>query len=284
MLIDTHCHYNLDPLYGTAGADWQRHWQRAQDAGVTHSVVVGTNHSTSLRAIALAAAQPRFIAAVGFHPHAVAEAIAAGEIVDSRTIKNWTLQLQEVLAKNASTQLIGAVGEIGLDYFRLAVGNSDHQNEIQLQQELCIQQLLLADRAGLPVILHVRDTGTRAYSDILRLVRTYRQSNVPFILHCVSGSLEYVQEAVALGAYIGIAGNSTYKNAASIREIIQSTPRDRLLLETDAPFLPPVPHRGKTCEPWMIELTSKYLTEECGISLETVYTNTLRVFTTLKTS
>ncbi len=284
MIIDTHCHYNLDPLYGESGALWPQYWQEAQAHGVTNAIVVGTDITTSTRAVELARTEKSFRAAVGFHPHAVADTQAAGQSITEDTITNWVTHLEEVVKQNLNTHLIAAIGEIGLDYFRLDLTNGQHTREIELQKELCSKQLALADRYILPVILHVRDSSTQAYSDILTLVRAYKKSNAPFILHCASGSVEYIQEAVALGAYVGIAGNVTYKNADSIRAIVQAVPEDRLLLETDAPFLPPVPHRGKTCEPWMIELTSKYLEEECGVSLAKVYANTLQVFTSLKIS
>ena len=114
-----------------------------------------------------------------------------------------------------------------------------------------------------------------------KLLQKHKKSNLPFILHCASGSTEYIKKAVEMGGYVGIAGNVTYKNADAIREIVKATPADRLLLETDAPFLPPHPHRGKTCEPWMIELTAQYLQEHCSVSMEQVYKNTQHVFTTL---
>lgn len=284
MIIDTHCHYNLDPLYGVDGASWQGHWQEAQNHGVTHAIVVGTDITSSTHAVELAHHEPRFKATVGFHPHVVTDAFAADQPITETTITTWSTHLEALLTKDAPTHSIVAIGEIGLDYYRLDQTNPAHLQVIKLQQALCTKQLELADRYLLPVILHVRDTSTQAYNDILSLLRTHKKSNLPFILHCASGSVEYIQEALQMGAYIGIAGNVTYKNADSIRAIVRAVPADRLLLETDAPFLPPVPYRGKTCEPWMIELTSKYLVEECGVSLAKVHANTFQVFTSLDIS
>lgn len=286
MIIDTHCHYNLDPVYGVAGVDWQRHWSQARNHGVTHSVVVGTNITTSTRAVEMCRREQYFRATVGFHPHAIKDALLGGQEVTPAVIDGWVQHLKELLKKDSNTHFIAAIGEIGLDYFRLDLSDEKNQTqaEAELQAYLFTKQLSLADTYLLPVILHVRDTGQNAYLQTLELLKKHKRSNLPFILHCASGSLSYIQEALEMGAYIGIAGNVTYKNAESIREIVKIVPADRLLLETDAPYLPPVPHRGKACEPWMIELTGKYLKENCGVSLEKVYANTLQVFTTLSIS
>ena len=281
MIIDTHSHYNLDPLYGEAGSEWQKHWAAAQAHGVTHSVIVGTNLTTSLQAVELAHTEPHFGASVGFHPHSIAEVMEAGEVTDKAAIDIWITNLEELLKKEKTSQQVVAIGEIGLDYFRLDTTQSAGQEEAELQHYLFQKQLELADRYLLPVILHVRDRSTAAYDQTLALLQKHKKSNLPFILHCASGSTEYIKKAVEMGGYVGIAGNVTYKNADAIREIVKATPADRLLLETDAPFLPPHPHRGKTCEPWMIELTAQYLQEHCSVSMEQVYKNTQHVFTTL---
>lgn len=281
MIIDTHCHYNLDPLYGENGTKWQTHWQAAKKHGVTHSVVVGTNITTSARALELCRQEPNFRASVGLHPHTIADALAEGYSVTSEMIETWMTHLDEQLKKDVNTKYIAAIGEIGLDFFRLDLSTSEHAQEAELQKYLLIQQLTLADKYLLPVILHVRDTGEQAYTETIKLLKTHKKSNLPFILHCASGSLTYIQEAISMGGYVGVAGNVTYKNALPIRNIVRAVQSDRLLLETDAPYLPPMPYRGKTCEPWMIELTGTYLREECSISLEKVYANTFQVFTTL---
>ncbi len=283
MIIDTHCHYNLEALFGEDGQNWQKHWQTAQEHGVSHSIVIGTNITTSARAVELCRLEPHFRASVGFHPHAIDDALEQNQPVSQADIAIWLTHLQALLEKDSTTHSIAAVGEVGLDYFRLDLSKPEDLALVELQKYLLTEQVKLAERALLPLILHVRDTGTQAYDDTLHILKQYKKSNLPFVLHCASGSMEYIQEALAMGAYIGIAGNVTYKNADSIREIVKIVPADRLLLETDAPYLPPQPHRGKLCEPWMIELTATYLKENCTVSLDQVYSNSFQVFTSLPT-
>jgi TatD DNase family protein len=287
MIIDTHCHYNLEPLYGESGTVWQDHWRTAQEHDVTHSIVVGTDITTSLRAIEICRDTPNLRAAVGFHPHVIGDSLEKKLPTETQKIEDqiheWIIHLQKVL-QNAPTKKIVAIGETGLDYFRIDLATQEAQHERALQQQLFIEQIKLADSQLLPLILHVRDTGETAYADTLHLLKENKKSNIPFILHCVSGSVSYVQDALEMGAYVGVAGNVSYKNATKIHEIVKSVPKDRLLLETDAPFLPPVPHRGKTCEPWMIQLTGQVLQEQFGITLEQLYTNTLQVFPSLRTT
>lgn len=288
MIIDTHCHYNLEPLFEQDAASgqnsWKTHWEEAQKKGITHSIVVGTNITTSTRAVELCQQEPKFRASVGFHPHSIFDAQEAGQSVTKDSIDDWITHLQALLEKDKNTFYIAAVGEVGLDYFHLDLSNPEHAAQAELQKYLFSKQIELADKFLLPLILHVRDTGTTAYSETLELLQQHKKSNLPFVLHCVSGSIEYIQEALKLGAYIGVAGNVTYKNAEAIRDLVRSVPKDRLLLETDAPYLPPQPHRGKLCEPWMIQLTAAYLEEHCQVSLDQVYTNTFQVFTTVRTT
>lgn len=288
MIIDTHCHYNLDPLYGENGESWQNHWKKAQEHDVTHSVVVGTTVASSLTAIEICRTTPNMRAAIGIHPHVIGDSLqtaaADSEKNTREAISSWTDNLKKMLENAANTHTVVAIGETGLDYYRLDLSTPAAQADRALQKELFIEQVALADSALLPLILHVRDVGETAYQDTLEIIKAHKKSNLPFVLHCVSGTLKYVQEALELGAYIGMAGNVTYKNAAQIHEIVQTTPKERLLLETDAPYLPPVPHRGKTCEPWMIQLTGQVLQEQFQVSLERIYTNTLQVFPSLRTS
>lgn len=137
----------------------------------------------------------------------------------------------------------------------------------------------LANKFEKVLIIHSRDKGgekdenNQAYLDILKIIKNNYQSKEPFILHCVSGPKEYIKEALQLGAYIGVGANITYPNANKLRELIKIVPEDRLLLETDAPYLPPQEFRGQTCEPWMIEKTANYLQKELEINLEQIYQN-----------
>jgi TatD DNase family protein len=270
-VIDTHVHYNLDPLH----QEWQTHWQKATQHQINGGVVVGTNLKTSQTALEIAQTQPQLKAAIGIHP------------CEAQKIE-FTPALTKLKQLAQQPQVI-AIGEIGLDYFRLDRSDQDkfHQT-IATQKKIFIAQLQIALENNLPVSIHTRDrklkpkpTHDNAYWDTLRTLKDHflNQENHPdFILHCVSGPENYIQEAQKLGAYFGVDGNITYKNAQDLRNIISSLPPQKILVETDAPYLPPIPHRGKTCEPWMVALTAEYLETEMGISRKQLLENTKRIF------
>lgn len=268
----------MPPLSGNGIKTWQDYWQEAQNHGVTHSLVIGVDQASSEKAINIAQTDSHLKATVGIHPHAIIENNLVSVNFSQEVLPKWIHGLEKLLATNTINKLVIAIGETGLDYFRLDLSTDSGQLERSLQLDLCIAQIDLANKYDLPLSFHVRDNGDAAYSDILSLVKVHKKTDKPFILHCVSGSVKYAQKALELGAYISVAGNVTYKSAEVIRDIVKATPKDRLLLETDAPFLPPIPHRGKTCEPWMIQLTADYLQNTCQYSLEQIYSNTCQVF------
>lgn len=274
-IIDTHCHYNMDELW----TDWSTHWSAAQAKGVTHSVVVGTSVETSHRSVKLATQDSHLHAVVGIHPYRYTELIQSdptlSEDVIMQHIEDDYFQL--LAAAEQAPQSVVAVGETGLDYFRL--DPTFHWDKILFaQKQGFIKQLELAAKLDVPVIIHVRDMGPRAYDDVLSILKTHSHGDQPFILHCISGSVEYVQAALNMGAYVGMAGNITYKNADLIRSLARIAPPDRRLLETDAPFLPPHPHRGQPCEPWMIRLTAEFIVDELGFDTEQIYDNSMKLF------
>ena len=259
MIIDTHCHYNLEPLVGA----WQDHWQRAQAAGVVAAVVVGTDADSSKLAIRLADENPHFVATVGFHPNHFQ---TPSQLSELRVLENL------VTNKN-----VVAIGEIGLDYFRLS--DSDEATQIkELRKRAFRSQLELAAKHSLPVCIHVRDSEDQAYFDVLQILASVERKQVPFILHCISGPINYIEEALQLGAYLGIAANSTYPKSTQIHAGIELAPIDRLLLETDAPFLPPQAYRGQVCEPWMISETAAALFAQKNISANQILSNTRAAF------
>lgn len=269
MIIDTHCHYNLEPLL----EEWPTYWQKAQENTVTKSIVVGASLESSQVAVEIAANETNLFASVAIHPSEYQEAIEN----KSANRLQWDQEIK-VIDTLASQNKVVAIGETGLDYFRLPKANPSLAEQIKTtQQQYFKQHLELAQTHHLPVIIHVRDSGDTAYSDVLSILKTDYKSEQPFILHCVSGPLQYIKEAVALGAYIGIAGNSTYPKADHIRSLIKSVPADRLLLETDAPFLPPQDYRGQICEPWMIRLTAEFWQEQ-GLDLAQLEKNAATCF------
>lgn len=265
-IIDTHCHYNLSPLF----EEWSKLWSRAQTNGVVGAVVVGTNVATSQVAIDLAVKENGFFSAVGIHP--TEARLINASVQDS--LQQMREQVGQIQNLARSDQVI-AIGECGLDYFRQPE-NDDSSKIVELQKELLIDQLQIANQLNLPLSVHLRDKGEQAYWDFLDLYQKHSQQ--PFVLHCISGPKEFVDQAVKMGAYIGIDGNITYPNTDELRNLVKIVPRERILLETDAPYLPPVPHRGKTCLPEMIELTAEYLRGQLNINPTQIMENTLQFF------
>ncbi|MBP7774496.1 TatD family hydrolase [Candidatus Woesebacteria bacterium] len=271
MIIDTHCHYNLEPLYTeTDLSQTAAHLSKALEHGIVHTLVPGTDALSSERALALTETYPQLWAAIGFHPHE-AHTLQDGEVAH---------HLDALLKDHPAARCL-AIGETGLDYFRLS---EDQTLERQKQQSVFAEHIVYADAHQLPLSIHVRDTGTQAYDAVISLIKSEKRSNLPFILHCASGTRAYISAALELGAYISLAGNVTYKTADALREIARIVPKERVLVETDAPFLTPQDYRGKNCEPWMIQLTVAALTHTCGITDEQLYTNTCTLFPSMKAS
>jgi len=277
-LFDTHCHYNLNPL----DTDWQEHWHLAQKNNITHSIVVGTDHETSARALEIASHDANLSASVGYHPGYFQE--HSDQFISDQTIltTNCEQHLQTITTslENLITRNPIAIGEIGLDFYRLRSKGLKRGVLINLQEEALKKQLIIAHKHQLPVILHVRDQEDRthdtAYSSVLKILE--KQTPAKFVLHCASGPIDYIQKALEMGAYIGFDGNLTYESADHLRKIFEITPKERVLLETDAPYLAPGLHRGNVCEPWMITETAHYMREELGADLEQIYQNSFLFF------
>ena len=238
-LTDTHCH--LD--YNKFDEDREAVIQRAIEAGIERILIPGLDWTSSLAAVSLAESHLMIFAAVGFHPTDL-------ETWDSSSIDNLRGMAQ-------SAQKVVAIGEIGLDYYW--VKEADQQAR---QREVFIEQLALAKEVNKPVIIHMREADDAwfgpASADLLEILNAWHADLIaenhplaerPGVLHSFNGSLETAQKALALNFYIGVTGPVTYKNAEQKRQVISQLPLDRLLIETDAPFLAPVPHRGKRNEP-----------------------------------
>lgn len=272
MIIDTHCHYNLEPLWSPTDTTLTATtFSKAQSHGVQAALIPGTDKMSSLRALELSARHPKLWAAVGFHPH------------EATTLQLETVEqeLTDLLRQDTAGRCV-AIGETGLDYFRLS--QSEAAASKHAQQEVFKAHIRVADKYKLPLSIHVRDSGEDAYHALLTILKETKQSDTPFILHCVSGPLSYITEALTLGAYVSFAGNCTYPSAHAIRDILKHAPQERILIETDAPFLPPQQHRGSSCEPWMIQLTAECVCSLKGISLETLYQQTCTLFPALRTA
>lgn len=228
MLFDTHAHLHD----GEFEADRTEVLARARTAGV------GPDREASAAAVALAAAQPDVYAAVGIHPH---DAAAADDAALAR------------IAALARAPKVVAVGEIGLDYYRDLSPRS-------AQARVLRAQLVLARELGKPVLLHCRE----AHADLLAAVAAEGAAEIGGIMHCFSGDVAVARQCLDLGLHISVAGPVTYPNARRLAEVVRSLGLDRLVLETDCPYLPPQPWRGKRNEPAYLPVTAARVAELIG--------------------
>ena len=226
-LFDTHAHLQFPEF----AADLDDVLARARGAGVTQLVTVGTDVETSRAAVELAARDPDIFAAVGVHPH---DAAGAGEAA-----------LAEIERLARSSSKVVAIGETGLDFFR-------NLSPPDAQERAFRWQLGLARRLGKPVLVHCRD----AHRETLAILVEEDVSRTGGIMHCFSGDAEVARRVLDLGLVISLAGPVTYPNARALPEVARLTPPDRLVVETDCPFLPPQGFRGKRNEPAHLAITA----------------------------
>lgn len=301
-IIDTHCHYNMEPILG----DVAEHWQKSQEMGVEKSIIVGARLEDSKLAIKIASEYDGLFASIGLHPENFDEAIKnilRGDKYSQLEIDNYlnkTLSdffefankiLSEKTMGSENNKLV-AIGEIGLDYYRLKTKGLKRNLVVELQKNAFIQMLEFAFNNNLVAIIHVRDLAERieenAYYNVLEILKTVipnldKKITPKFVLHCASGPVEYIKEALSLGGYVGFAGNITYHNSQNLREILQIVPKDKILIETDAPFLIPESQKNKEitdqyCEPYMIKYTAEYLESEMGVNLDIIKSNSEKLF------
>lgn len=244
--VDTHCHLDLAPLAGELEAVVAR----AQAAGVRQCVTIGTTVDASRENAALARRHAALYAAVGVHPN------------EAETVTDATFAAIEALTTEAR---VVAIGEVGLDYYR-------QHASIDRQAYALGGFLDIAQRRGLPLLIHCRE----AYEPLLDLLRQTADAPVRGLIHCASGPAEFIEGALALGLSVSFAGNVTFPNAAALRALVPLVPEDRLLLETDAPFLAPQPVRGQPNEPAHVAHTAAALAELRGISLDALGAATSR--------
>lgn len=235
MPIDSHAHLEMEPFDGDRDAVIAR----ATEAGLTAIITVGTTIPDCKKAVAIAQLHPQVYAAVGIHPHEV-KGIDAGTY--------------DALRALARQEKVVAIGEIGLDFFY------DHSpREVQLR---CFaEQLDLADELDLPVIIHDRE----AHAETLRILQQ-RKGRLRGVLHCFSGDAAMARECLEMGFYLSVAGPVTYKKADQLRAVAREIPLERLLIETDCPYLAPQPWRGKRNEPAYVVETARCLAEIRGMA------------------
>ncbi|MEB1809650.1 MAG: TatD family hydrolase [Bacillaceae bacterium] len=231
MLFDTHVHLNADQFE----EDRAEVIQRAQEAGVTHMVVVGFDEKTIKGALEIAEEYENIYAAVGWHP------------VDAIDMTDQHLAWLEELAAHPK---VVALGEMGLDYHW-------DKSPKDVQKEVFRKQIRLAKKVNLPIIIHNRE----ASQDIVDILREEEASQVGGIMHCFSGSVEIAKACLDMNFHISFGGPVTFKNAKKPKEVAVEVPLDRLLIETDCPYLAPHPYRGKRNEPAYVELVAKQIAE-----------------------
>ncbi|MBQ8135721.1 MAG: TatD family hydrolase [Clostridia bacterium] len=235
-IFDTHSHYD-DKAFDT---DRDSVLSGLTEKGVCAVVNQGTDLNTSKFSLKLAEKYPHVYAAVGLHP----------ECLDENSLSDI-----EEIKKLAAHPKAVAIGEIGLDYY--------YDIPKELQKQVFIRQLKLANELSMPVNIHDRE----AHGDTLEILKKYCPKG---ILHCFSGSVEMAREIIKLGMYIGIGGVVTFKNARKTVEVCENIPLDRIVLETDCPYLAPVPLRGKRNDSSLIAHTAQRIAEIKGITVEQV--------------
>lgn len=237
MLVDTHTHLSFSKF----DQDLQAVLARANDVGVTRIVDVGTNLETSLKAVALSESVDGVFASVGFHP-------ADSDKADAHSLS----QLPALLKK----EKVVAVGETGLDFYRDYVA-------YDIQEQSFRAHIRLAKDFGIPLIIHSRAAEER----VLEVLEEERAQDVGGVLHCFAGNACEAQRALDLNFHLGFGGIVTFKNSAALA-VALSVPMHRLLLETDCPFLAPVPKRGKRNEPAYVLHVAEYLAEHGDVAFD----------------
>ena len=239
MLVDSHCHIDFEEY---AGRIPQILDNMARNQ-VTHALCVCVNLANFPRVMALADGHAQLFASVGVHPDQAED--------DGLEIKD--------LIDRAQHPKIVAIGETGLDYFR-------QSGDMEWQRTRFRTHIRAARECAKPLIIHTR----AAAADTLRIMREERADEAGGVMHCFTESMEFAQAAMALNFHISFSGIVTFKNALAVKEVAQAVPLERMLVETDSPYLAPVPHRGKTNEPGWVRHVAEEIARLRGISLEAV--------------
>jgi TatD DNase family protein len=254
MFIDSHCHLNYKGLAEQQGEVLAR----ARAAGIDAFLNISTRQREWADVIATAERESDVWATIGIHPHEADEHADLGEGI--------------LLEATHHPRVIG-IGETGLDYYY------DHSDR-QVQQDLFRTHIRVARATGLPLVIHTRN----AEDDTARiLTEEMEQGAFPALIHCFTATADFGRQVLALGLTISISGIVTFKNARDLQDFVATIPQDRLLVETDSPFLAPVPHRGKVCEPAYTADTARFVAQLRGVSVEdlgrTTSENFYRLFT-----
>lgn len=257
MFIDSHCH-----LDGTRfDSDREQVIVRAREGGISNMVAVGTGDGPGTLdcAVKIAAQHDFIFATIGIHPH------------EAKLAKDSDFAELEQLAHNPK---VIAWGEIGLDYYY------DHSPR-EVQQQVFVHQMELARVAKLPIVIHCRpsDNSDNAWEDCLALIEQHwKSSGLGAVLHCFTGHWTHAKRALDMGVMISFAGNVTFPKAEQIRDSALQVPLDHMLIETDSPFLAPIPYRGKRNEPLFVKEVARQIGELRGKSMEEIGQQTSKNF------
>lgn len=249
MLVDSHCHLNYEGL-----AERQTEvLARAREAGVTAFLNISTREREWRDVVATAEREPDVWASIGIHPHEAEQHADLGE---------------GALLAAADHPRVIAIGESGLDYYY-------DKSDRAVQRALFRTHIAVSRQTGLPLIVHTRDAEEDTASI---LAEESEKGAFPALIHCFTASAEFGQRVLKLGLTISLSGIVTFKNARELQEFAAEIPSERLLVETDSPFLAPVPHRGKTCEPAFVRNTAEFVAQLRGESVDELAANTTRNF------
>ncbi len=240
MLFDSHAHID-DNRYSR---DRDLVLEHARDNGVKYILNPGADLNSSIAAVNLAEKYDMIYAAVGVHPH------------DAKNMDENTLAILKSLTNRNK---VVAIGEIGLDFYR-------DLSPRQEQEKWFKKQIELAQEVKLPIIIHSRD----AHGKVFDILKEYNAGDMGCVMHCYSSSVELAREYIKMGVYISLAGPITFKNAARAYDLAKEIPLEWLLIETDAPYLTPEPHRGKRNEPAYVRYVAEQVARAKGISLQEV--------------
>ena len=250
-MIDTHCHLSM-VLDEQGKIDYNQIddiLKQMETNGVMHAITVGSNMVDSKLSIEIAKHYYNIYCAVGVHP----------EELESFNMK----ELENLIKDNLNSGKLVAIGEIGLDYY----WRKDNKEE---QIKIFKKQIELAKKYNLPIVIHCRD----AYGDVLEILKQYAPFDKGGVIHCYSGSIEWAKEVIKLGFLISFTGVVTYPNASNIQEVAKWVDMDKFMVETDSPFLTPVPFRGKKNNPSFVKYTLEYIAQLKNKQMQEINKNT----------
>ena len=251
QLVDSHCHINFEGL----DERLPEVMANARDAGVTHMVAISVDMENYPRVREIAEQHDHVFCSVGIHPNTAPDG--------SEGFEATTAQLVEM----AQHPRVVGIGETGLDYFR-------SEGDLEWQRERFRRHIDAGRETGLPIIVHTRE----ASADTLTLLREENVGSGGGVIHCFTEDWDFAVAALDLGFYLSFSGIVTFKSAKQIQEVAARAPLDRILVETDAPYLAPVPHRGKTNEPAYVRHTAAFIAELRGVRVEEIAEHTTANF------